>query len=63
MGDEWWEFEEETKRVRRELKRGEGDRKAYRAEKVSYKWMLEKKKEKNEKWEKEMQRIRTERQV
>lgn len=33
MGDEWWEFEEETKRVRRKLRRGERDRE-YREEKL-----------------------------
>ena len=53
--------------VRRELRkwrRGEGDRDRYRERKRKYKEMIEtKKREENEKWEREIQEIRTEGQV
>ena len=65
----WWDEECEGKKraVRKALRRwrrGEGCRQRYKEEKLEYKKLVErKKKEENEKWERELRKIKTEGQV
>lgn len=47
---------ERKRKVRRALRRGEGDGQAYRGERLAYRKMLERKKrESNDRWEREVQ--------